>query len=67
MNRYRYDDCKHGCITKVLKLYQSGMPLSKAVFKQASKFPKGLKQYWADVIWLGCLYRIRDNKLPKKR
>jgi hypothetical protein len=55
------NDCTNGSVAKILKRHKAGVPLSRCIVDQASKYPKSLRQWEADLFLLLSLLRIKYN------
>jgi hypothetical protein len=61
----KFNQFANGSVCKILKWHINlDWPLTKAILKQAGKYPKSLQQYWAEQFWYSCLVRLRCNELP---
>lgn len=64
---YTYNDCKNGSLTNVFKYMQyENLSISEAIIKQAAKFPKSLRQYWADTLLLAVYQFIKKHNKIKR-
>lgn len=61
--RYKPEDAQKGSVVNVLKMVRNeGKTLTDAILTQAGKFPKSMRQWWADFLLLNCTTAIINNE-----